>query len=486
MKPFRTYIFEKKHRSGKTTWVVRWKNLDTGQWCYAAAGKTREEAQLIEAKVRQELYRGEDPKPKKNLEPEMTVSAMINLFYQSPRFLNSSLKWKKVLKGQLENIIRPQLGSSRFSELKSEKVFKIYLGLKESGLSHSTIRKYHNTLSVLGQMYAELNPGKDNLIGKIKDFHKYFPRQAPTREINFLTTEEIQLILKELSKTKSKNLLPLVHLLACSGLRRSEALSLKWNDIEWGEGFIHVRDSKNGTARRVPLEPGSIAALKFFSHRSGLIFANEEGYICHPDSLLLGFQRAVRRAGINKRVDLHSLRHSYGSNKIRQGWGLKKVSKILGHSDISITSEVYTHLLDGDLKVSDEFHFDKVRSSANSEGEGIQHQTMSTIVTQLIEKLGSMPKEVFLQSNFSEMIDEAVAQGMKNLSSDVSKPHATTTLPKKAPKVPHMPRRAETAPFDPLSAARADSKLSCDFKSLGRKKMVCPIGIEPTTFSFGG
>lgn len=69
-------------------------------------------------------------------------------------------------------------------------------------------------------------------------------------------------------------------------------------------------------------------------------------------------KNAAKEAGIKKRIDLHPLRHSYGSNKIRADWGLKKVSMLLGHTDIQITSEVYTDLLDGDLKVRDDFRFD--------------------------------------------------------------------------------------------------------------------------------
>lgn len=63
---------------------------------------------------------------------------------------------------------------------------------------------------------------------------------------------------------------------------------------------------------------------------------------------------AAVEAGIKKRVDIHTFRHSYGSNKIRMGWGLRKVSQILGHSDIQATASYYSHLLDGDLKIRDE------------------------------------------------------------------------------------------------------------------------------------
>ena len=59
---------------------------------------------------------------------------------------------------------------------------------------------------------------------------------------------------------------------------------------------------------------------------------------------------------------MHTLRHSYGSNKIRHGWGIKKVSLLLGHADVTTTSKIYTHYLDSDLKVRDDFVFDSTAS----------------------------------------------------------------------------------------------------------------------------
>src|SRR3954447_22379103 len=96
------------------------------------------------------------------------------------------------------------------------------------------------------------------------------------------------------------------------------------------------------------------------------VFTDASGKQYHPDSFLRPPQRAARRAGIKKRIDIHTLRHSYGSNKIRMGWGLKKVSLLLGHADIQTTSAIYTHLLDSDLRVQDEVRFDKDLISENN------------------------------------------------------------------------------------------------------------------------
>ncbi|MGK5085981.1 site-specific integrase [Bdellovibrionota bacterium FG-2] len=158
-----------------------------------------------------------------------------------------------------------------------------------------------------------------------------------------------------------------VRFLANTCLRRSEALRLKWTDIDRSAGFIHVRESKNGKPRTIPMENAAWDSIKDFNRKVEYVFKGQKGFCQHKDSFLRPLKRAAKRAAIDKRIGIHTLRHSYGSNKIRAGWGLKKVSMILGHSDISMTSNIYTHLLDGDLKVQDDFRFDNRAASENSE-----------------------------------------------------------------------------------------------------------------------
>ena len=134
-------------------------------------------------------------------------------------------------------------------------------------------------------------------------------------------------------------------------------MNLVWTDVDMGNGFLHIRKSKNGSSRLVPMEVMTLRALGYFeTHRrsaEGPVVAYPDGTRPHIDSFLKPFKKAAAMAGIEKRVDLHTLRHSYGSNKLRDGWGLKKVSMIMGHSDVVVTANVYSHLLDGDLKVRD-------------------------------------------------------------------------------------------------------------------------------------
>jgi hypothetical protein len=214
--------------------------------------------------------------------------------------------------------------------------------------------------------FTELGPDTENVPRKIETFGTFFPKRAPKREINSLTLEELNLLFKEASRSQSKLLLPLIQFLANTGLWRSEALNLQCTDIDRESGFIYIRQSKNGKARTSPLEPIAWNSIEILKGRSRFIFVHPDGSRHHVDIFLKPLRGAAKRAGIHKRFDLHTFRHSYGSNKIRMGWGLKKVSLLLGNSDISITSSIYTHLLEGDLRVQDDFRFDNDKRNSDS------------------------------------------------------------------------------------------------------------------------
>jgi integrase len=355
-----THVYKKTHRSGAVTWVVRWKSPVSGKWRVAAAGKTRSEAMLFEAKVRKELALGQDPGLLK-VSPtgRMTIAELIDHFYGHSRFIGGSRDWQVENRARIEKWIRPELGHLVFLELDANRIMKFYVGMRDQGLGRPTIHKTHTLLCCLGDVYQELSPDAENPARRIKTFSKVFPKKAPKREINFLTPEELAALFQRAVGSHQKLLLPLIQFLAATGLRRSEALNLQWTDVDAGAGFIHVRQSKNGKARTIPLEQEAWNAIHELRGNGPYVFTYETGERPHEDSFLKPLRRAARLAGIHKRIDLHTFRHSYGSNKVRAGWGLKKVSLLLGHSDISITAGIYTHLLDADLRVQDQFRFDR-------------------------------------------------------------------------------------------------------------------------------
>jgi integrase len=398
----KTNIYKRKERNGQITWMVRWKDADTGKWRALRGGRSKAEAVAFETRVREHLLRGEDPmwvfKP---AVVRPTVREVADQFYKHTLFLSGTSEWQQETRSKIEKEIKPALGKLIFDELDSERIYRFYLQLKSGdgaeiqGRTHSTIQKYHITMSHLGAIYERMTGTRHNPVKDCTDFRKRFPFQPSSRSINFLTPEELEQLYAQARRSRNRLLYAFIKFLANTGLRRSEAVDLKWKDVDERSGFIHVRDSKNSRSRRVPLEAEAKAVLDLLPRRGEHVFVKHDGERYHSDSFLKPLKVAVERSGINKRIDVHTLRHSYGSNKIRMGWGLKKVSMILGHSSIEITSRVYTHLLDGDLKVSDDVRldFDKKTESADIENGEETTQTMAhALAKALTDRLSAHPQ----------------------------------------------------------------------------------------------
>ncbi len=450
-------LYWRKFGRGKGgSWMARWKDQATERWRAITAGKTKREAEFVLGRVREALLRGEDP-AKKNEEkqkPQM-LSYWIQEYYKTPKFLAASPRYRGEFISKMAQI-EAKLPNVLFDKLTKNQIFTAYLSLKnEASLCHETIRKYHFNLCAVGDHYTEAT-GLPNPIRHIGSFAKVFSRQASTRDINFLQPEELERLLIETRRSKNRMLYSFVRFLTHTGMRRSEALKLKWTDVDFSGGFINIRNSKNGKARRIPLEPEAVETLKELSQKVEFVFVGQPGFCKHKDSLLKPLQRAAKRAEINKRVDLHTLRHSYGSNKIRAGWGLKKVSMILGHSDISITSNVYTHLLDGDLKIRDDFRFDNPGEEENIDRVSQTFESFETLVQRLVTGLvesGVSPTQ--LESSIDSLTQSRATSVETARSAEISRESLMSSK---------TPRHATLVLHSPV---------------LGQKKGLTPEGVKP-------
>jgi integrase len=452
----RTNIFQKVHRSGAVSWIVRWRSPKSGKWKKVSAGKDAEEARAIEAKIRLALMNGEDPELIRASDvPNFTVADVLDRFYGHSRFLGASETWRIENRRRLEKYIRARLGSVSFAELNQDMILKLYISIRDEGMSRATIHKVHTLFCGLADLYQEIRPDSVNVPRQVK-FGKYFPKRAPKREINFLTPEELERLYKVVARSHQRLLLPLVKFLANTGMRRAEALNLKWTDIDQGSGFIQIRMSKTGRARNIPIDPGAWDAIKYLEGRGEYVFTYPNG--SRPD--MASFRRplvnAAKKAGITKRIDLHTLRHSYGSNQIRAGWGLKKVSMLLGHSDISMTANIYTHLLDGDLKVADQHArvFDKANESLDSEVAGGRHQFAAKVLADLI-RAGAARAAVTGEDPMASIEAEidgilraaANAAGLQVLAVSAGSQAEMQVNGQSGVRAPHMPRKSDEREF---------------------------------------
>jgi integrase len=154
-----------------------------------------------------------------------------------------------------------------------------------------------------------------------------------------------------------------------SGLRRGEILGLRWTDIDLEratlhvthslqrvEGVLQLADVKTDKSVRAIQMPASVvealraqrarqleAALRW--HDSGLVFTNEGGGPVQPITLHRDYKRLLAKAGLPDATRLHDLRHSAASLLLNQDVPLTMISRLLGHSSISITGDIYGHIM---------------------------------------------------------------------------------------------------------------------------------------------
>jgi len=161
---------------------------------------------------------------------------------------------------------------------------------------------------------------------------------------NVLSKAEVKLILESLINVKHKAMLSLIY--GC-GLRRSELINLKPNDIDSKRNIIVIRQSKGKKDRIAPLSIKIIEMLRvyyqLYKPKVWLFEGQQSGNPYDERSLSNVLKQAVKKAGIKKPVSLHWLRHSYATHLLEAGTDLRYIQEILGHSS-SRTTEIYTHV----------------------------------------------------------------------------------------------------------------------------------------------
>lgn len=184
-----------------------------------------------------------------------------------------------------------------------------------------------------------------------------------------LSAEQVKQLL---SANQDDRLHALWVVMASTGLRRGEALALRWDDLEPatsrlsihqalrrhpGEGLLFEQPKTRLSRRTIQLSATAMAALA--DHRlrqleerlaagpawqeNGLIFTSSEGTPMDPRNAYAAFQKALQRAGL-PRMRLHDLRHTAATLMLGRGVHPKLVQDMLGHSTISLTMDTYSHV----------------------------------------------------------------------------------------------------------------------------------------------
>jgi integrase/recombinase XerD len=154
-----------------------------------------------------------------------------------------------------------------------------------------------------------------------------------------LTPGEVKSIIQEPSHTKSK---AMIMMLYSTGMRVSELVSLKWEDLEPERGVAWVREGKGDKDRMITLSDTIIDVLDEINNSSEYVFSGRNGEMTTRNVQRV-VKRAAEQAGVDKKVTPHTLRHSYATHLLEDGNDLRLIQELLGHSNLQ-TTEIYTHV----------------------------------------------------------------------------------------------------------------------------------------------
>ncbi|MBE6140775.1 MAG: tyrosine recombinase XerD [Firmicutes bacterium] len=170
---------------------------------------------------------------------------------------------------------------------------------------------------------------------------------------NYLTIEEVDKLLEiRCIKPLDYRNKAMLELLYASGMRVSELVNLKFNQIDFDECIIRVV-GKGKKERIVPLNDSSIKHLSIYINEyrpfilktksSEYLFINKNGEAISRVGFFKILKQLCQKAGIDKNVSPHMLRHSFATHLLNNGADLRIIQELLGHENLS-TTEIYSHL----------------------------------------------------------------------------------------------------------------------------------------------
>jgi integrase len=274
-----------------------------------------------------------------------------------------------------EEIVRlhiiPVLGRHKLHQLSAQHVQAFYTQKLEAGLSSLTVISFHNLLHKALDTAVKWNLVARNACKAVS------PPRRQRFEVTPLTLEQVQQLL---AAVEGHRLAALFKLALATGMRLGEILGLKWQDIDFAKGTVQVRrvliripstlpgkgyaeaEPKTQRSRRaIIIAPFALKALKEHRERQlvekgradaswqehDYVFCTTLGTHLNPTRDMLDLLKAfLKRAGLPG-VRFHDLRHSSATLLLSLGVHPKVVQEILGHSQISMTLDIYSHVLPG-------------------------------------------------------------------------------------------------------------------------------------------
>lgn len=225
--------------------------------------------------------------------------------------------------------------------LKSGKSPRNYLlRLIESKKSNETIRSVGFAIKFYLSLLKRQDPSIQEIVNNLPNSKR--EKKLP----KILSKEEIE---KMILSTKNLNHRTIIQIGYSAGLRISEIIDLKWEDIDFDRDIIHLKNSKGKKDRIVVLSKKvKENLLTLDSEKKGLVFKTNRNKKYSQRTIQKILENASKKAGINKQVTPHMLRHSFATHLLENGTDIRYIKDLLGHSNIG-TTLIYTKVSNKDI-----------------------------------------------------------------------------------------------------------------------------------------
>lgn len=239
--------------------------------------------------------------------------------------------------------------------IKEDDITRFLLSLKKKKFSTTTISRYLSSIKSFHKFLSKDGLVKKNVALQISS--PKIDKKLPT----VLTVEEVTTLLDSIKGDKPLDLRnqAMFELIYACGFRVSELVGLKIVNLHLTSKMIQVI-GKGAKERLVPVNDYAIKVLRRYllearplllknSKDAGFVFLNNLGQGISRVGFFKLLKDLCKKAGIEKDVSPHTLRHSYATHLLENGVDLRYIQELLGHEDIS-TTQIYTHLSLGKVK----------------------------------------------------------------------------------------------------------------------------------------
>lgn len=360
MKDMRNGI-RKRAKGSYEVFISLGKDPTTGKYNYhwQTVKGTKKDAERQRTELQHQLDSGTFIKPSKTTFAEYLEKWLKD--YAKP---NISPRGYERYTGIIKKYFIPEMGDLALTQLRPEHIQRHVRTIREQGLKPETIKFHHavihkalQTAVKWGLLYRNAADGVD------------VPRNGHTE---MQTWDDFE-VRQFLDTAKNSVYFCLFHTALFTGMRRSELLGLKWEDVEIQTisvrrslhhlkdgSYIFTQPKSEKSRRTIALSPSSVLVLAEHKERQqairtmlgetlgkdDLVFSTPQGAPLRPNTITRAWGIVADKAGV-KPIRLHDARHTHASLMLKQGIHPKIVQERLGHATISMTLDIYSHVAPG-------------------------------------------------------------------------------------------------------------------------------------------